>query len=138
MRRLAVVVIVSLAGFAAAFMAFGDAARGGCVVQAPEDDAYAAEFEEAVRAGEGTHVLRVTRHGEPVTGARVCVNVEMAGMSGMSASAEGREVASGRYEMPLRLPMAGEWTGTALIADETGDADVAAVPLAFDVLEAAP
>lgn len=133
MRRLAAVVVLALVGFAAAFVAFGDAARGGCAVQAPPDDAYAAEFEDPVLVGEETHVLRVTRHGEPVSGAWVCVNVEMAGMSGMGASTKGRELAAGRYQVSLSMPMEGTWTGTALVADEEGDAEMVAVPLTFEV-----
>ncbi|MDP8969306.1 MAG: FixH family protein [Actinomycetota bacterium] len=132
MKRLALVVVVALVGFGAAFLAFGDEARRGCVVEAPRDPSYSAEFEDPVPMGQGVHVLRVSRDGRPVTGARVCLTVDMVGMSAMGAGEEAREVAPGRYEVSLNLPMAGQWRGTVLV-EEQGTTQEVAVPLTFEV-----
>lgn len=133
MKRLFVVVVIAVAGFAAALVAFGDAARRGCATDAPRDPAYEAALEEPVHVGEPTHILTLTHHGEPVTGAWVCVTVEMAGMTAMAASAEAREVSGGRYEVDLPFAMAGEWQATVLVGEEEAIPHVA-VPLSFDVM----
>ncbi len=132
MKRLAVVVVVALVGFGAAFVAFGDAARRGCVVEAPRDPSYSAELEEPVRMGETTHVLRVSRDGRPVSGARVCLTVDMVGMSAMGVGDEAREVAPGRYEVSLHFAMPGPWKGTVLV-EEQGASQEVSVPLTFEV-----
>ncbi|HVL99766.1 MAG TPA: FixH family protein [Egibacteraceae bacterium] len=132
MKRLAVVVVVAVAGFAAAFSAFGDAARRGCVTDAPPDPTYEVAFAGPVHVGEDTHVLGVTRAGDPVTGAWVCVTIEMAGMSAMGASAEAREVGGGHYEVSLPFAMEGTWQGTVLVGAHETVADVG-IPVTVEV-----
>ncbi len=131
MKRLAAVVVIALVGAAAAFVAFRDDARRGCLTEGTRDPAYAAEFEEPPRMDVKAHVLRVTHEGMPVSGARVCLNVDMVGMSGMGVGNEAREISPGRYEVSLNFAMAGPWEGTVLIEDE-GSPPVE-VPVSFDV-----
>lgn len=131
MQRLAVVVVVALAGFAAAFVAFGDAARTNCVLDAPPDGAYSAVFEEPVPAGD-QQVLSVTRGGEPITGAWVCANLVPTDAPDASVVAEGREIDDGRYALDLGLS-AGRWSGTVLIGEEQADGEVA-VPVLVEVV----
>lgn len=130
MRRLAVVVVVALAGFAAAFVVFGDAARANCVLDASPDASYTAEFEEPVSAGDEP-VVQVSRDGRRVTGAWVCATVAPTRLPGAAVAAEGHEVEPGRYALSLDLS-AGSWSGTVLIGEEAGDADVA-VPVTLEV-----
>ncbi len=134
MKRLAVVVLIALVGFAGAFVVFRGEAEQGCLSEAPRDASYAVEFEEAVRMDEKTHVLLVSRDGNPVTGARVCLNLDMSGMgmSGMGLRDEAEEVSAGRYEVLVNFAMGGPWSGTVLIEEQDGRQ--VTVPIAFDVL----
>lgn len=132
MKRLVVVVVVAVAGFAAAIVAFGDAARSNCVADATSARGYAAEFPDHVRAGEGEHVVRLTRAGLPLTGAWVCVSLAPASTGGPGAAAQGRELGAGRYAVSLELTRAGEWSGVVLVAEDGGDPEVA-VPVTVDV-----
>jgi len=129
-KRLAIVVVIALAGFAAAFVAFGDAARRNCVLDATSNPAYSAEFDD-VRVGEDTKVLRVVRDGQPVSDAWVCVNVAPAGGSGAGVAAEARELAAGRYGVSLDVTNTGPWRGTVLVEDDPGHP--VAIPVTFEV-----
>lgn len=131
MKRLAVLVVIALVGFVAAFVAFRDDARRGCLMEAARDPSYAAEFEEPPRMDVKTQVLRVSRDGSPVTGAHVCLNVDMVGMSAMGVGDEAREISPGRYEVSVNFAMAGPWQGTVLIEEDGSPA--VEVPVMFDV-----
>ncbi len=131
MKRLVVVVIIALVGAAAAFVAFRDDARRGCLAEGSRDPSYSAEFEEPPRMDVKTHVLTVSHEGMPVTGARVCMNVDMVGMSAMGVGDEAREISPGRYELSMNFAMAGPWEGVVLIEEEGGQ--TIEVPVAFDV-----
>lgn len=133
MTRLLIVVVVALAGFAAAFVAFGDAARRNCVLDGSEDPRYAAVVEEPVAAGSEGLVVRVTRGGEPLAGAWVCANLAPAGTPGHGVGAEGRALEPGRYAVPLELPTAGRWTGRVLVGEDGADPEVA-VPVTVEVV----
>lgn len=132
MKRLAAVVVVALAGFVAAFVAFGDAARANCVLDAPSDATYSATFEEPVQATEEA-VLRITRDGQPVTGAWACANVAPAASPDASVAAEAREVEPGRYAVSLDLSTAGTWSGTVLVEEDGAHSEVS-VPVSFEVV----
>lgn len=129
--------VLSLVGFAAAFVAFGDAARRGCVAEAPEDPSYRAAFDGPVTVDDAVHTLEVSHAGKPVAGAWVCVNAEMVGRPALSAVGEGRELARGRYEVPLHFPAPGRWRARVLLAEDDGAAPTAAIGLSFDVGAAA-
>lgn len=122
--------VVALGGFVAAFVAFGDAARANCVLDAPADATYSATFEEPV-AATGDAVLRITRDGHPVTDAWACANVAPGGSPDASVAAEAREVEPGRYAVPLDLSQAGTWSGTVLV-EEAASSPVS-VPVTFEV-----
>lgn len=128
MRRLAAVVALSLAGFVAALVTFEDAAQQACEADATPDRSYAAAFEPPVRAGADTHVVVVTRAGEPVTGARVCVALSSGDATRI---AQGRETGAGRYRVALRFDAPGTWEGRVLVSDAA--APTAAVPVRVEV-----
>jgi hypothetical protein len=81
-----------------------------------------------------TYHLLVSRSGRPVTGARVCMRLDMGGrgnMSGMGASNVAREVGPGRYEISIRLVMAGYWRGAVIVTE--GERKPVSIPLEIDV-----
>lgn len=123
MKRLVVVVAVALGGFAAAFVAFGDAARANCVLDAQPDASYEVALEDPTVGDE--HVLVVSRDGEPVVGAWVCARLAPASTPGAVAGARADELDDGRYALPLDLTTPGVWSGTVLVG-EHGASEVSA------------
>lgn len=95
------------------------AASKGCPKQAANDSSYSSRFEGAVSMDDSRHVLRVTRDGKPVSGARVCVNTAMVGMKSMHYTASGRELAPGKYEVGVKFGMQGEYRGN-VVTKEAG------------------
>lgn len=77
-----------------------------------------------------TYRMLVTRNDRPVSGVRVCLILDMPGMN-MERAQEAPEVAPGRYEVPLSLPMAGRWVGEVRVA--VTDRPGAVVPVDLDV-----
>jgi hypothetical protein len=130
MKRLAAVVAVALAGFIAAIVVFNSPGRRGCPLKAANDSSYQGAFVGPVSVDQSTHVVRVSRDGRPLTGAHVCVNTEMIGMSGMSYSATAHEQAPGRYNVGFRFAMEGDYR-TSLIA-RLGSVEVS-IPLTVRV-----
>lgn len=130
MKRLAAVVMVAMAGFAAAIIVFNSPERRGCPLKADTDRSYTGRFEGRVSVEQTRHTLRVNRDGRPLTGAQVCVNTEMIGMSGMGYSAEAHERAPGRYQVGFRFGMPGDYR-TNLIA-KSGSGEVS-IPLIVKV-----
>lgn len=103
----------------------------GCPAKATErNGAYASTFEGDVTMDAKKHVLVVTRDGQPVAGASVCVNTAMVGMKSMRYSARGREVAPGRYEVPVKFAMEGTYRGN--VVTEVSDRAIS-VPLTVKV-----
>ncbi len=94
------------------------------------DGAYASSFEGDVTKNAKKHTLVMTRDGKPVTGASVCVNTAMVGMTSMRYSTRGREIAPGRYEVPVKFEMAGTYRGN--VVTEVAD-DSILVPLTVKV-----
>lgn len=132
MKRLVVVVTIAVAGFIAAFISFGDAARRDCVLDATPDPSYSVEFDALPSEEAQVSVLRIQRDDRPVTGAEVCVNVRHTGPQATGASAEGVELVGGRYAVVLDATARGSWEGRVLIMED-GGRDPVAVPLSFDV-----
>ena len=132
--RLLFVSGVALASFVVALVNFRQPPASECQMESVRNPSYEVEIEEPPEVNLSTYHLRVTKDGEPVRGAQVCMRLDMGGrgnMSGMGASNVAREVSPGRYEISIRLVMAGYWRG-AVIVDEGEDKPVA-VPLEIDV-----
>lgn len=130
-RRLLAVSVLALIGFAAALVRFGQAAEEGCIAEPQPHPDYEIELVEPIEFTKTSYELIVLRNGEPVTGARVCLDAAMGGMSGMSLSDEGEEVAPGQYELYLPFQMPGPWDASVLV-DEP-EHDTVALPLSFHV-----
>jgi len=124
MKRLSAVVLVALIGFAAAIVVFGSPQRRGCPLRADEDPSYAAAFEGAVSVDETAHTLRISQDGRPLTGAKVCVNTEMVGMSAMGYSAKAQERAPGRYQVGFRFGMAGNYRTNLIAKKGSGEVSI--------------
>ncbi len=103
-----------------------------CPRNAAANASYASRFEGTVSMDKSKHVLRVTRDGKPVAGAQVCINTAMVGMTSMHYTAEGREVAPGRYEVPVKFEMNGVYRGN-VTATESGDE--VSIPVSVKVAE---
>lgn len=123
------VIAFVLAGLSAALVACGSSgdeqgngqnaadtkqARKDCTREAASDASYAGRFEGPVSMDQREHVIRVTRNGHPVSGAGVCVNTAMVGMSTMKYSARGHELAPGRYRVNFKFEMEGTYRGKVL------------------------
>ncbi len=130
-RRLLIVAVVAVVAFAAALFSFDEDARQGCAVETEPDPAYAVELQTTPSRREVVYRFAVTRAGEAVTEAQVCLSADMGGMSAMGVSDEAEEVSPGVYEVAVRFEMAGPWDGIVLIND--GSREPVAVPLSFDV-----
>ncbi|MDQ4089182.1 MAG: FixH family protein [Actinomycetota bacterium] len=131
--RLGVVATVAATAFAFAIARFSDAAAEGCAQRVKEHPSYQVVFIDQPRVGLSTYRLLVSRADGPVTGAEVCLNSYMQGMSAMATTDTGVEVAPGTYEMSLTFQMGGPWLARVLIT-EPGK-PVAAVLLTLQVAE---
>lgn len=130
MRRLAAVVALSLGGFVAALATFSGEMPGPCGRAATGSGSYDAEFDTPVTLADERYTLTVTREGEAVADARVCVRAEAVDRAAASVSAEAVPDAAGRYEVPLDFPDAGAWHATVLVSERDDAVGVAvAVPL---------
>lgn len=125
--RLGLVALLAAASFSLAIVRFSDAAEKGCAQRVRQDTSYQVRFDEAPAMGVTRYRLAVTQAGRPVTGAEICLNAYMKGMSAMAVADRGREVAPGSYEVSLTFEMGGRWPGRVLVA-EPGHS-VVAVPL---------
>jgi len=99
-------------------------------VGAVDDAAYVVTVERAPTR-QAPFTVRVTRAGQPVSGAGVCLTSVMVGMESMGAGDSARGVGPGRYELAPRFAMRGQWRGTVFVT-EPGRAPVAK-PLVFNV-----
>lgn len=96
------------------------AAEQGCAARALTDPAYevAVESEPDPPRAEGTTFrLRVTRDGEPVEGAQVCLLAAMTEMSHEGVSEEAAEVAPGVYQAETGFVMRGGWSGKVKVIE---------------------
>lgn len=121
MKRLAAVVAIAIAGFVAAIVVFNAPGRRGCPLRADPDRSYAGKFVGPVSVDQTTHEIVVTRDGRPLTGVEVCVNTEMIGMTGMGYSAQARERSPGRYAVPFRFQMGGDYRTNIVAKDVSGE-----------------
>lgn len=157
---LAVLVVVAVVGFVAAYLlAGGDEAgepapiadeatdgAGADNATAGADNAAAGADEEAPAPElditvepdpdppkiEGTtFVVAVTEDGEPVTGAEVSVSLDMTEHSHSGVSDEAEETEPGRYEARLTFPMRGKWAGSARV--QAGDASEVTESISYGV-----
>lgn len=129
--RLGVVAAIATASFALAITRFSDAAEKGCAQRVHEDRSYTVTFLDQPRMDRLQYRVGVTRAGELVTGAEVCVTTYMQGMSAMATTDTADEVAPGTYEVSLIFEMGGAWKGRVLVK-EPGRATVS-VPLSLQV-----
>lgn len=132
MKRLGVVALAALTGFALAIVHFSTAETAQtCLGAYPTDRTYAAHFEGPVTMGETNHVLVVTHNGQPVSGGHVCLDTWMVGMSGMAMTQNANRQAAGRYQVPFQFAMGGPWQANIVVTRPDGTQ--VAVPIAFDV-----
>lgn len=133
--RLGLVAFLAAASFSLAIVRFSDAAEKGCAQRVRQDTSYQVRFDQPPGMDVTRYRLAVTRAGRPVTGAEVCLNAYMKGMSAMAVADRGREVAPGSYEVSLTFEMGGRWPGRVLIAEP--GRSVVAVPLDLRVKKTA-
>lgn len=103
----------------------GQTAQGkGCPPATGKAGSYSGRFEGQVSMDQSEHVLRVTRDGRPVSGAKVCVNTAMAGMRSMHYTASGKELGPGRYGVRIKFGMAGTYRGSLVTGKGGGEASI--------------
>lgn len=100
-----------------------------CPADAMVDDSYAVEVSGA-KASSTEMMLTVTRDGEPVSGADVCIAADMTGMSHAGIGGMAMEMSAGMYSVPTKFAMRGSWDGEVVVVD--GDHAVR-VPIRFEV-----
>jgi len=94
------------------------AGQGSCGQGTP-DTTYAVAVSsdpEPPRAEGTTFHLEVRQDGKPVTGAKLCLTVDMPDMQHRGVSAVATEVSPGRYDARLTFSMTGGWEGSVTIA----------------------
>ncbi|MBW3641817.1 MAG: FixH family protein [Actinobacteria bacterium] len=127
--RLGVVVLLAAVSFAAALAQFQDAPDQGCVASGTPDSSYQARFTQPVTTGSNVYELEVTRDALPVTGARVCLEASMTGMTGMATGQVARESSPGRYEVMARFPMVGPWDVNVQVIERGKEPVTIALPV---------
>lgn len=130
-RRLLLLLGAAVIAFAVALVSFSEDAEAGCALDAAEDAAYASTLEGEPSTEQMDYVLVITRNGQPVDGARVCLTTTMTGMSAMATTDEAEGVGNGRYRISIDFAMAGPWSAMVLVREQ-GNTTVA-LPLDFDV-----
>lgn len=129
--RLGLVALVAAVSFAAALAVFKDAPDDGCVASGSPDSSYNVAFTQPVTTESNVYELAVEQDGQPVSGARVCLEASMTGMTGMATGQLAQERSPGRYEVKIRFAMAGPWEVNVQVL-EPGSEPVT-VPLAVTV-----
>jgi hypothetical protein len=152
-----VVAVVAVVAFGGAFLAFSgddgattvaapgtsagngseagdDNPCGRAVAEAVDGSAYevtvSSEPDPPTPRG-STFEIVVERDGQPVSGATVCMTLDMTEMSHGANGGRAEETQPGRYEFSVDFGMRGTWEGTVFVTD-AGGAPVAA-PVSFDV-----
>ncbi|MDP9387918.1 MAG: FixH family protein [Actinomycetota bacterium] len=129
--RLAVVAAAAAVGFSLAVVRFGGAAEQGCAQRVARDPSYQVRWSEQPSSDVTRYRLSIRRDGQRITGADVCLNAYLRGMSAVAVADHGREVARGVYEVSLVFEMGGRWRGRVLVAEP--GRRVVAVPLDLEV-----
>lgn len=75
--------------------------------------------------------LTARQDGRPVTGAKVCMRVNMPDMQHPGVTAMADEASGGRYDASLKFSMIGGWEGSIVIAEP--DKPAVSVPVKFEV-----
>lgn len=117
--RLTIVSGLAVAAFVVALVNFKQVPAKECQAEAVRDPSFKVEFVNPLTVDPTTQTIRVTRDGQPVTGAQVCMRADMGGlgrMSGMGVSDVAHETAPGVYDVPVRFEMGGHWDGTVIVA----------------------
>jgi hypothetical protein len=130
--RLTLVSVLAVGAFGVALVNFREVPARECQMDAVRDPSFNVEFLTPFSVDPTTQTLLVTRDGQPVTGAQVCMRADMGGMGGMSGmgvSDVARESAPGQYEVPIRFEMGGFWNGTVIVATGTRRPVRIAVPI---------
>lgn len=130
-RRLVFLVVIAVIGFTVALISLDEDARNACAVEAEVDPDYAVELVEDPSTALTSQRLALTRDGEPVTGATVCLRAQMQGMEAMGVTDQAEEVEPGIYGVDVRFQMGGPWEATVLVSED--GATERAVDVAFDV-----
>lgn len=130
-RRVLGVSAITLVAFVVAVVVLQDDARAGCATSADPDPAYEAELLSEVETSGTDYRFEITRDGDPVEGAAVCLDVAMMGMTAMGMGDTAEEVAPGIYETSIIFEMTGDWFGTILVS-ERGESPVG-IPVEFEV-----
>jgi hypothetical protein len=140
-----VVAVVAVVAFGGAFLAFSgddgatitsepDGRCGPIEAEAVDGSAYevtvSSEPDPPTPRG-STFEIVVERDGQPVSGATVCMTLDMTEMSHGANGGRAEETQPGRYELSVDFGMRGTWEGTVFVTD-AGGAPVAA-PVSFDV-----
>jgi hypothetical protein len=98
-----------------ALVRFSHAAARACAARVAPDPTYQVEWEPAPRTDVSSYRLAVTREGLPVTGARVCLNAYLIGLSAIAVTDIGTEVSPGIYRIDVTFGTAGRWAGHVLV-----------------------
>lgn len=131
--RLGLIAILTVASFVLALDRFSLAAEKSCAQRVATDPSLQVKWDGQLRTDASLYHLTVTRNGRPVTGARVCVNMYMLGMSAMAATDIGKEVSPGTYELRLNFEMGDKWAGQVLVAQP--GKPLGSVPLNLTVVD---
>jgi hypothetical protein len=130
LKTLGILVLLAFVVFIAALVIFdNDSGGGACNESGRTDPAFAAALSSPAQMGKRTYELIVTRAGQPVPGATVCLSAVMD--DDMSVAEEAREVGPGRYQVEVDFDMEGAWEGSVLVTPE-GEEPVA-VPFYVEV-----
>ena len=144
-NRLVILAVVAVVAFGGAFLTFrgggsssedtqvqtGGAKPTGCDANASADPSYEVRIEEQPKVEAQTVTLAVTHNGKAVSDAKVCLYVDMSGMSHPGTGGQAKHMSGGRYQVETKFSMRGPWAGAVTVA-EPGKA-VASVPVSFDV-----
>ena len=110
------------------------AAGGGPCGRGEPDPTYGATFDadpNPPQAEGTTFHLTVLRNGSPVTGAKVCMTLNMPDMQHRGVSTVAREMSPGNFDARLRFSMTGGWKGSVTIAEPGKQA--VSVPVTVEV-----
>lgn len=110
----------------------GETAEPTCRDPAQDDPAYQVEVTsepDPPRAEGTTFWLTVTRDGEPVTDALVCLVADMSDMAHEGVVAPATETAPGTYELSTGFVMRGGWDGQVRVVAQDGSAVRVDLPL---------
>lgn len=132
--RLSLVGALAVVAFVVALVNFKAVPAKECQMDSVRDASYAVEFLTPFSVDPTIQTLRITRNGQLVTGAQVCLRADMGGigrMSGMGVSDVAHETEPGVYDVPVRFEMGGFWDGTVIVV--TGTRKPVKIPIPIEV-----